>query len=67
MPLGPDWKYVEGQPFKSAEAVFEEIKITKERGGNFLLGIGPKYDGSITPENERILLEIGRLRAKSQR
>lgn len=62
LPLGPDWKYVEGQPLKSAKEVVEEINITNSRGGNFLLGIGPKYDGSIPERDQRILLEIGQLR-----
>jgi alpha-L-fucosidase len=62
LPLGPDWKYVENQPLKSAETVFEEIETTNRRGGNFLLGIGPKYDGTITPEDLAILKRIGELR-----
>ncbi len=67
LPLGPDWKYVEGQKFKSAETVFEEIEQTNAKGGNFLLGIGPKYDGSITDQNQEILRKIGRLRLNSRR
>ena len=67
LPLGPDWKYTEGQPLKSAETVFEEIRTTNERGGNFLLGIGPKYDGTITVEDQAILREIGRLRRNTGR
>ena len=65
LPLGPDWKYVEDQPLKSAQTVYNEIKLTNDRGGNFLLGIGPKYDGSIPEDNVAILREIGRLRANS--
>jgi alpha-L-fucosidase len=61
LPLGPDWKYVEGQPLKPAAEVVAEIKTTNQRGGNFLLGIGPKWDGSITPEDQAILREIGHL------
>ncbi len=62
LPLGPDWKYVENQPLKSAEEVVNEIEITNQRGGNFLLGIGPKYDGSIPERDQTILKEIGRIR-----
>jgi len=62
LPLGPDWKYVENQPLKSAETVIEEMKLTNGRGGNFLLGIGPRYDGVIDERNMTILREIGRLR-----
>lgn len=62
LPLAQDWKYTEGQSRKSAEQVYEEIAITNQKGGNFLLGIGPKYDGTITLEDEKVLREIGRLR-----
>ncbi|MBS1702216.1 MAG: alpha-L-fucosidase [Armatimonadetes bacterium] len=62
LPLGPDWKYVENQPLKSAAQVVEEIETANRRGGNFLLGIGPKYDGTIPDRDTEILLEIGRLR-----
>ena len=62
LPLGPDWKYTEGQPPKPAAQVVEEIRTTNARGGNFLLGIGPKWDGTIAPGDQAILREIGRLR-----
>ncbi len=67
LPLGPDWKYTEGQPKKSAAEVFEEISVTNRRGGNFLLGIGPKYDGTIPSEDIEILKEIGRLRRAAEK
>ena len=62
LPLGPDWKYTEGQPKKTAEQVYEELSMTNRKGGNFLLGIGPKYDGTIPDEDLRVLREIGQLR-----
>jgi len=62
LPLGSNWKYVEGEPFKSAERVSEEIRTTNGRGGNFLLGLGPKPDGTF-PEGVRSrCAELGRLR-----
>ena len=61
LPLGPDWKYTEGQPLKSAETVYEELKLTNSKGGNFLLGIGPKYDGTIPDRDSAILKELGKL------
>jgi alpha-L-fucosidase len=65
LPLGPDWKYVEGQPKKSAEQIFEEIGVTNSRGGNFLLGIGPKYDGTLPEDDLVILKELGaKMRAR---
>ena len=62
LPLGPDWKYTENQPLKSAQQVVEELQTINRRGGNFLLGIGPKYDGTIPERDQEILREIGRLR-----
>ena len=65
--LGQIGNTLRGQKFKSAETVFEEIEQTNARGGNFLLGIGPKHDGSITDENQETLRNIGRLRLNSRR
>lgn len=62
LPLGADWKYVEGQPFKSADQVYEELRTTNERGGNFLLGIGPKPDGSLPDAAIELCRELGRRR-----
>ena len=62
LPLNPDWKYTEGQTGKSAEEVVEELRVTNARGGNFLLGIGPKPDGTLPEEAISKLKEIGRLR-----
>ena len=66
LPLNPDWKYVEGQEGKSAEEVFEELQSTNAKGGNFLLGIGPKPDGSLPDIAIEKLKQIGRLRRIEQ-
>ncbi len=65
LPLCPDWKYVEGQIGKSAQQLFEEIEYANNRGGNFLLGIGPRPDGALRPEDIETLRELGRLRGVS--
>jgi alpha-L-fucosidase len=62
LPLGPDWKYTEGQPKKSAEQIHEEITVTNQRGGNFLLGIGPTPSGQIPEDDQHILKELAHLR-----
>lgn len=62
LPLCPDWKYVAGQNGKSAAEVFAEIRFANQRGGNFLLGIGPKPDGTLRDEDVATLRELGRLR-----
>ena len=63
LPLCPDWKYVEGQTPKSAQTVVDEIQYANDRGGNFLLGIGPMADGNLPPDQLEVLREIGRLRS----
>lgn len=61
LPLNPDWKYTEGQTGKSAEAVFEELSTINARGGNFLLGIGPKPDGTLPQPSVEALRKLGEL------
>jgi len=60
LPLGSNWKYVEGEGFKSPATVVEEIQTTNARGGNFLLGLGPKPDGTFPPEVVERCREIGK-------
>ncbi len=62
LPLCPDWKFVDQQKGKSAAEVFAELTYANARGGNFLLGIGPKPDGTLRPEDVATLRELGRLR-----
>ncbi len=59
LPLGADWKYVEGQPFKSLDEVAAERQVINERGGNFLLGIGPKPDGTLPDGAVKVLKGLG--------
>jgi alpha-L-fucosidase len=65
LPLCPDWKYVEGQVPRGADAIVSEIEFSVNHGGNFLLGIAPMPDGNLPPHQVQVLKEIGRLRAKS--
>jgi alpha-L-fucosidase len=58
---------VEGQTPKTAETVAEEIQYANERGGNFLLGIGPMADGRIDPEHVAILEKVGKILVDSRR
>jgi alpha-L-fucosidase len=65
LPLAPDWKYVEGQHLKPAEAVFAEYQTIRARGGNFLMGVGPMPSGELPPEAARVLREFGEMRRKA--
>jgi alpha-L-fucosidase len=58
LPLGNNWKYVEGERLKTAEQVLDERNRIRELGGNFLLGIGPMPSGAIHPQVLAILKEI---------
>jgi len=59
LPVCPDWKYTEGQTPKSVDAVWEELRVTNQRGGNFLLGIGPKPEGTLPEDSVEVLRGLG--------
>lgn len=59
LPLGNDWKFVNGDPYKSGERVYEELVEINGKGGNFLLGIGPKPDGTLPDEAVEVLKYLG--------
>lgn len=49
-----------GDPdIKAAEKIKSLIKVVS-RGGNYLLNIGPKGDGSVVPFEREVLMKIGR-------
>jgi len=60
MTLGSAWGY---QPtselYKSDHDLLEILIHTRSRGGNLLLNIGPKPDGSIPVEQEELLRTLG--------
>jgi len=57
--IGSTWGYTEGMTVRSAESVIRELIEAASTGGNLLLNISPKGDGSIPEEQQRPLLEIG--------
>jgi alpha-L-fucosidase len=47
-----------------ADRIYEHLKMLNTFGANLLLNLGPRWDGSIEPEQVRALLEVGeRIRA----
>jgi alpha-L-fucosidase len=57
--LGNAWGFVPNDTYKSsAEIIHRLIEITA-KGGNLLLGIGPKADGTLPAEAEKRMMEIG--------
>ncbi len=50
--------------WKDAETVYNKLQDINTKGGNLLLNIGPKGDGSIPEESVKILLEVGEMLEK---
>ncbi|MCF7847481.1 MAG: alpha-L-fucosidase [Kiritimatiellales bacterium] len=53
------WGYVEGQEYKPADEIVDGLIDRVSRGGGLLLSLCPKADGSLTPEQEKALVEMG--------
>lgn len=59
IPLGNDWGYVPTDIYKSPETVINTLVEIVAKGGNMLLGIGPKADGTLPEEVVSRLEKIG--------
>ena len=60
MTLNDSWGYQRADDnWKSSRTVIRNLIQCARDGGNYLLNIGPKPDGSVPPESERILTEVG--------
>jgi alpha-L-fucosidase len=57
--IGSTWGYTNGMTIRSAQSVVRELIETVSLGGNLLLNISPRGDGSIPEEQQKVLLEIG--------
>jgi len=53
------WGYIEGEEFRSAGSLIDELVDIVSKNGTLLLNIGPKPDGTIPEQAEKILLEMG--------
>ncbi|AIE85427.1 alpha-L-fucosidase [Fimbriimonas ginsengisoli] len=53
------WGYIEGQEYKTATSLIGDLVDVVSKNGALLLNIGPKADGTIHDEEQRILREIG--------
>ena len=54
------WGYIEGEDNKTPNELIDELIDVVSKNGNLLLNIGPKADGTITPEQTAVLLGIGK-------
>jgi len=58
--LGDKWGYVEGMGNLSAQTVIFRLVENTSRGGNLLLNVSPKADGTIPDAQVQVLLEVGK-------
>ncbi|HEX5172409.1 MAG TPA: alpha-L-fucosidase [Cyclobacteriaceae bacterium] len=54
------WGYIEGEDNKKPNDLIDMMVDIVSKNGNLLLNIGPKPDGTITDEQQEVLLEIGK-------
>ncbi|MDR2130295.1 MAG: alpha-L-fucosidase [Odoribacteraceae bacterium] len=59
IPLGNDWGHVPGDTYKTPARVIHLLVEIVAKGGNLLLGIGPRGDGTLDGEVVARLEEIG--------
>jgi alpha-L-fucosidase len=60
MTLADNWGYVPGDRYKTPEAIIHTLIEVVSKGGNLLLGVGPKPDGTLPEEALTRLGVIGR-------
>ena len=53
------WGYVEGDTYKSPEAVIHQLVDVVSKNGNLLMNVGPKPDGTIPEGAAKTLLSVG--------
>ena len=51
--IGTTWGYTDGMKYRSTAAIIQELVDIASKGGNLLLNISPKGDGSIPRGNSR--------------
>ena len=53
------WGYIKEDTFKSPEFIVHQLIDIVSKNGNLLLNIGPRSDGTIPEEVQRVLLDVG--------
>lgn len=59
MNLGWGWQKNDTE-WKTPRRIIDDLTTCAQQGGNYLLNIGPKPDGSVPEESVRVLEEVGR-------
>ena len=57
--IGSTWGYTEGMKVSGGAAIVRRLVDTVSKDGFYLLNLSPKADGTIPPEQQRTLLEVG--------
>jgi alpha-L-fucosidase len=57
---GDQWFYFDRARRKTADQVMEQYRLVRNLKCNFLLDVAPRGDGSIHPEDDKVLREVGR-------
>lgn len=53
------WGYIKNDTYKTPETILWQLVDIVSKNGNLLLDVGPKPDGTITPEAEHVLRALG--------
>jgi alpha-L-fucosidase len=53
------WGYIKNDHFKTPEFIVHELIDIVSKNGNLLLNVGPRADGTIPEEAQKVLLDIG--------
>ncbi len=54
------WGYINDIKYRSTASIINELIDASSKGGNLLLNISPKADGTIPDEQQQILLAVGK-------
>jgi alpha-L-fucosidase len=60
MTLGNGWGWIQNERYKTSARIIHTLAEIVAKGGNLLLGIGPKADGTLPDEVVQRLEEIGK-------
>jgi len=53
------WGYIENDTFKTPAFIVQQLADVVSKNGNLLMNIGPRADGTIPQEVQKVLLDVG--------
>ncbi|MGC6767797.1 alpha-L-fucosidase [Enterococcus sp. LJL128] len=60
IPLAKNWGYVPNDTYKSFEEILTLLLQIVSKGGNLLLGVGPKPDGTLPHKAQELMGQLGK-------